>query len=66
MHGPPLTPSEIAAHLARGVECLEALGVPHDRAIEAVAAEHNVPSERVADLLGTCGYASRDQALVLA
>jgi hypothetical protein len=66
LHGPPLTQSEIAALLARGVERLEELGVPHERAVEAVAAEHNVPGERVARLLGNYGYASRDQALVLA
>lgn len=66
MHGPPLTPSEIAALLARGVERLEELGVPHDRAVEVVAAEHGVPSERVAYLLDNHGCASRDRALVLA
>lgn len=66
MHGPPHTPSEIAALLARGVERLEALGVHHDRAVEAVAAEHGVPGERVAHLLDTYGYADRDQAPVLA
>ena len=66
MHGPPLTPSEIAALLARGVERLEELGVTHDRAVEAVAAEHGVPGERAAHLLDNYGYASRDRALVLA
>lgn len=66
MNGPTHTPSEIAALLARGVERLEALGVPRDRAVEAVAAEHGVDSERVADLLDSCGHARRDRALVLA
>jgi hypothetical protein len=66
MQSPPRTPSEIAALLARGVERLEALGVPHDRAVGAVAAEHHVASGRVAHLLDTYGYTSRDQALVLA
>jgi hypothetical protein len=66
MHGPPHTPSEIAALLARGVERLEALGVPHDRAVEAIAAEHGVASERVAHLLDSYGYVSRDEAPVLA
>jgi hypothetical protein len=66
MQSPPLAPSEIAALLARGVERLEALGVPPVRAVEAVAAEHGVPGERVAYLLNTYGYTSRDQAPVLA
>lgn len=66
MHGPPRTPSEIAALLARGVERLEALGVAHNRAVEAIAAEHGLPGERVAHLLDNYGYASRDEALVLA
>ncbi len=66
MQSPPHTPTEIVAYLARGVERLEALGVPRDRAVEAVAAEHGVPGERVAHLLDNHGYASRDRALVLA
>jgi len=51
MHSPPRTPSEIAALLARGVERLEALGVAHDRAVEAVASDHGVDPERLAHLL---------------
>ena len=65
MQSPPLTASEIAAVLARGVERLEEFGVPHERAIEAVAAEHSANRERVAHLLDSYGYASRDGALVL-
>lgn len=65
MFGPSRTPSEIAAVLARGVERLEELGVSGDRAVEAVAAEHGVASERVAHLLDRYGYVSRDEALVL-
>lgn len=37
MHGPPLSPSEMAAYLACGVERLEALGVPHGHASRAKA-----------------------------
>lgn len=65
MQGPPRTQSEIVALLARGVERLEELGVPNARAVEAVAAGHGVASERIAHLLDSYGYASRDQALVL-
>lgn len=66
MHGPPHTPAEIAALLNRGVERLKALGVPHDRAVEAIAAQHGVAAERVAHLLDAYGFASRDEAPVLA
>ena len=64
MHGPPRTPSEIAALLARGVERLEALGVMHDRAVEQVATDHDVASERVGQLLAHYGYAAHEEAVV--
>ena len=65
MQGPPRTPPEIAALLARGAERLEALGVMHDRAVEEVATEHGVASERVEQLLARYGYASRKEAVML-
>ena len=66
MHGPPLSPSEIAAKFARGVERLEGLGVSGDRAVEAVAAEHGVAPDRLAQLLEVHAVGNREKTTVMA
>jgi hypothetical protein len=47
MHGPPLTPQEGAASVARRVSRLEAAGLDRDHAIRRVAAENGIEPEKV-------------------
>jgi hypothetical protein len=47
MHGPPLTPQEAVASLARRVSRLEAQGLGRDQAIRRAAVETGIDPERV-------------------
>lgn len=47
MHGPPLTPQEAVASVARQVRRHEAQGHDRDQAIEVVAAENGIEPEKV-------------------
>jgi hypothetical protein len=47
MHGPPLTPQEAVATVARKVRRLEAAGLDRDQAIRRAAAEHGIEPEKV-------------------
>jgi hypothetical protein len=47
MHGPPLTPQEAVASVARRVRRLEAQGLDRDRAIRRVAVETGIDPHRV-------------------
>jgi succinate dehydrogenase/fumarate reductase flavoprotein subunit len=52
MHGPQLTRHELATTLRRAVERFERLGVPHEHAINAVAADRDVSPAHVKNILG--------------
>jgi hypothetical protein len=47
MHGPPLTPQEAVAAVARRVRCLEAQGLDRDRAIGRAAVETGIDPQKV-------------------
>jgi len=47
MNGPPLTPNEAVASVARRVDRLEGLGLDRDQAIQRVALETGIDSEKV-------------------
>jgi hypothetical protein len=47
MHGPPLTPNEAVATVARQVRRLEAAGIDRDQAIRRVAADNGIAAEKV-------------------
>jgi hypothetical protein len=47
MHGPPLTPQEAVASVARQVRCLEAAGLERDHAIGRAAADNGIAPEKV-------------------
>jgi hypothetical protein len=47
MHGPPLTPQEAVASVARHVRCLEAAGLDRDQAIRRAAADNGISPEKV-------------------
>ena len=47
MHGPPLTPQEAVASVARRVRCLEDQGLDRDRAIGHVAVETGIDPQKV-------------------
>ena len=47
MHGPPLTPQEAVASVARRVRRLEALGLDRDRAIGRAAVETGIAPQKV-------------------
>lgn len=47
MHGPPLTPNEAVAMVARQVRRLEAAGIDRDQAIRRAAADNGIDPEKV-------------------
>jgi hypothetical protein len=47
MHGPPLTPQEAVASVARRVRRLEAHGLDRNQAIRCVAVETGIDAEKV-------------------
>lgn len=51
MNGPPLTRLEVAAVLRAGVRRLMSRGIARSTAIHAVAIEHDLDPERVAELV---------------
>jgi hypothetical protein len=55
VHGPPLTPQEAVASVARRVRRLEAQGLDRDRAIRRVAVETGIAPEKVRWCAETAG-----------
>lgn len=62
MHSPPLTRLEIAAVLRAEVRRLEARRIDRSVAINAVAEEHGLDPEWVAELIGFADGLAGDEA----